>query len=329
MPQVDPAQKKTEPEAKEPKPWTNRVAAMSHRAAVYTVRVRQKRDTSGSFRLLGDIDDEGTSLSALLQNYFHDFESISEDDTKVVRSVQCDVVGDDIQLLTQHGQNGVAADIVGPDGDLRLRQTPDDTQLLRCGCLFRLPPAQDTGWLAVHINNRRGIKGLLQKGIADLLHQDYPDLMLDITPFVEASILQEAVSHDRIDKIKLVKFEQPNDRAAAATSRWVPASVIGRLELDITPKGKGNRLLSGLLQRFLNGDTAAFGEIVEFQGITFEQAKVEVQLADSRKRTFNIEKPEAGHPFTEDLEDLTIENGEPTSASLFEGLRATLASVAR
>ena len=300
---------------------------MSHRAAVYTVRVRQKRDTSGTFRLLGDIDDQGTSLSAVLQGYFHDFESISEDETKVVRTVQCDVVGDDIQLLTQHGQNGVAADIVGPDGDLRLRQTPDDTQLLRCGCLFRLPPAQDTGWLAVHVNNRRGIKGLLQKGIADLFRQDFPDLILDITPFVEASILQEAISHDRIDKIKLVKFEQPNDRASAATNRWVPASVIGRLELDITPKGKGNRLLSGLLQRFLNGDATAFQEIVEFQGITFEQAKVEVQLADDGKRTFNIEKPEAGHPFTEDLEDLTIENGEPTPASLFEGLRAALGSV--
>jgi hypothetical protein len=292
------------------------------------VRVRQKRDTSGTFQLLGDIDDQGTSLLAVLQNYFNGFKSISEDNTKVVRSVQCDIVGDDIQLLTQHGQNGVTADIVSPGGDLLLRQTPDDTQLLRCGCLFRLPPAQNTGWLAVHVNNRRSIKGLLQKGIADLFRQDFPDLMLDITPFVEASILQEAVSHDRIDKIKLVKYERPNDRAAAATDRWIPADVIGRLELDITPKGKGNRLLSGLLQRFLNGDTTAFGEIVEFQDITFEQAKVEVQLADNRKRTFNIEKPEAGHTFTEDLEDLTIENGEPTPASLFEGLRAALSSVA-
>lgn len=64
---------------------------MSHRAAVYTVRVRQRRDTSGTFRLLGDIDEQGTSLSGVLQNYFHAFESISDDETKVVRTVQCDV----------------------------------------------------------------------------------------------------------------------------------------------------------------------------------------------------------------------------------------------
>lgn len=301
---------------------------MSHRAAVYTVRVRQRRDNSGTFRLLGDIDDQGTSLKTVLDSYFRNFESISDDGSKVVRSVACEVVGDDIQLLTHHGQNGVAADIVGPDGNLRLRQAPDDTQLLRCGCLFRLPPAQGLGWLAVHVNNRRGIKGLLQKGITDLFRQDFPDMMLEITPFVETSVLQEAINHDRIDKIKLVKFERPSDRATAATNRWVPEGTIGRLELDITPKGRGNRIRAELLHYFLNGHPDVFGEIVEFQGITFDQAKVEVRLADDGRRTFNIEKLEAGHPFTEDLEGLIIENGEPTSESLFRGLRAALGSVA-
>jgi hypothetical protein len=76
---------------------------MSHSAAVYMVRVRQKRDTSGTFQLLGDIDDQGMSLSAVLQNYFDGFESISDDGTKVVRSVQCDVVKDDIQCRIRVG----------------------------------------------------------------------------------------------------------------------------------------------------------------------------------------------------------------------------------
>lgn len=60
---------------------------VSHRAAVYTVRVRKKRDTSGSFRLLGVIDEQGTSLLSALDSYFEDFEATSEDDTRIVRSI--------------------------------------------------------------------------------------------------------------------------------------------------------------------------------------------------------------------------------------------------
>jgi len=300
---------------------------MTHRAAAYTVRVRPKYDRTGEVRLLGDIDEEGTSLISVLENCFKDLESTSDDESKVVRCLSCTLEDDDLLLIAQHGQNGVAADIVDTDGGLRLRQQPEDTQLLRCGSLFRLPLADATGWLAVHVNNGRGIKSLLQKGIVDRFRDDYPKLIIDITPFVEPSVLKEAVDHDRIDKVKLVKFEQPNDRAALATSRWVPAGAVGRLELDISTRGKAARVLSGVLQRFMGGDLEAFHEIVEFQNITFDEAKVEVVLDGGARRTFNIEKPDSGHPFTEDLGDLVMENGEPTSESLFEGLRSVLKTV--
>lgn len=300
---------------------------MSHKAAAYTIRVRPKRDRSGEIRLLGDIDEEGTSLLGVLENYFKDLESTSDDETKVVRCLTCDSAGDELLLIAQHGQNGVAADIVDTDGELRLRQQPEDTQLLRCGAVFRLPPAEATGWLAVHVNNGRGIKGLLQKGIVDRFREDFPRLMIDITPFVEPSVLKEAIDNDRIDKVKLVKFEQPNDRAAEATNRWVPAGAVGRLELDISTRGRTARVLSGVLQRFMGGELNVFHDIVEFQGITFDEAKVEVVLDGGTRRTFNIEKPDSGHPFSEDLEDLAMENGEPTPESLFEGLRSVLNTV--
>jgi hypothetical protein len=181
--------------------------------------------------------------------------------------------------------------------------------------------------LAVHVNNGRGSKGLLEKGIREHFNEEYPDLVLAITPYVLGSVLKEAVDRGRIDKVKLVKIEQPNDRAAAATNRWVPAGAVGRLELDISTQGKAARVISSLVQRFLGGDHSTFDEIVEFQGLSFDMAKVEVVLEGEMHRTFNIEKPDAGHPFTEDLEDLTIENGEPTPASLYAGLRSAVARV--
>jgi hypothetical protein len=251
--------------------------------------------------------------------------SVSADETKLVRCTESSTSGDELLLTTQHGQNGLAADIVGASGELLLRQTPDDTQLLRCGSLFRLPPADDTGWLAVHVAHGRGVKGLLEKGLLEHFRDEFDNLKLEIVPFVHESTLKAAVEHNQIDKVKLVKFEQPNDRAAAATSRWVPAGVVGRLELDIT--ARGTRVLGDLVRRFLGGDRSVFNNIVEFQGITFDQAKVEVIVDGDTKRTFNIEKPDAGHAFTEDLEGLVMENDEPTMDSVFAGLRTVLANV--
>lgn len=301
---------------------------MTHRAALYTVRVRQKYDRSESkeARLLGDIDEEGTYLRDVLERYCNGMESVSADETKVVRSTKTAVDGIDLLVTALHGQNGLAADIVGANGELRLRQTPEDTQLLRCGWMFRLPPAEDTGWLAVHVAHGRGAKGLLERSILEQLRQEteFPGLKLEIVPFVLESTLKAAVDADQIDKVKLVKYEQPGDRAAAATNNWVPAGAVGRLELDIS--ARKSRVIGDLVQRFLRGETAVFNTIVEFAGITFDEAKVEV-IVDGARRTFNIEKPDAGHAFTQDLEGLVMENDEPTMDSVFSGLRTALSSV--
>lgn len=97
--------------------------------------------------------------------------------------------------------------------------------------------------------------------------------------------------------------------------------------MTITPRGKVERILSALPLRFLQGDQRAFGEIVEFEGIHFDEARVEVQLEDGTHRTFNIERPDAGHAFTEDITDLQMEDGEPTDMSLRAALRSALSTV--
>lgn len=302
---------------------------MSHRAALYTVRVRRKGDRSKNKQccLLGDIDDRGTYLGDALARYCVDptFESQSADETKVVRCVDCSVDGSELFLTIQHGQKGITADIVNASGQLRLRQAPDDTQFLRCGALFYLPREDNIGWLAAHVAHGRGVKGLLEKGLLDRFNDEFPDLKMEIVPFVEGSTLKAAVDHGQIDKVKLVKYEQPNDRAVAATNKWVPVGVVGRLELDIS--ARGTRVVGDLIRRFLGGDASVFYDIVEFQGITFDQAKVEITVDGGSKRTFNIEKPDAGHAFTEDMEGLTMEDGEPTMDSVLVALRSALKNI--
>lgn len=83
-----------------------------------------------------------------------------------------------------------------------------------------------------------------------------------------------------------------------------------------------------LLARFFGGDKEAFGEIVEFNGLEFDQAKVEVALANGTTRTFNIETPDAGHAFTVDMDQLDFEDGEPTDESVFAELRRAIDEMA-
>jgi hypothetical protein len=102
---------------------------------------------------------------------------------------------------------------------------------------------------------------------------------------------------------------------------------VGKLELDITMRGRAEMLRADLLQRFFGGDPEARAAIVEFQGIPFEQAKIEVEVG-GRTRTFNIEEPAAGHPMTVDLLDLERDDdGDPTADSVAAALREVLDAV--
>jgi len=256
------------------------------------------------------------------------FEVFNDDHSKVVRCMSAQSNRDELLSTFQHGQSGVVADIVSDEGNLRLRQVARDSQLLRCGCIFLLPRDQDTGFLAVHVNNGRGIKGLLEKGLISGFRERFDDLKLELNPFVHRGVLEQAVHDGQIDKVRLIKTQRPNDSAVAATRKWIRGEQTGKLELDITATGRAQRVRNALVDRFLGGDTTAFDEIVEFEGIRFDEAKVEVVLPDETHRTFNIENPSSGFPFTLEMEDLSLnQEGEPSEESVFAQLRAALALV--
>ena len=300
---------------------------MGHRAAVYTVGIH-RRNKPDDVRLLGDIDEQGHRLSSALASYMDDFESVSADKSKFVRVVESTGDGDELRLVLQHGQNGLAADIVNDAGDLRIRQEASDVQRVRCGVLLSLPRAETLGWMAVHNNNNRYVKGLFMQALGPRFRREFPDLVLRVSPYVLGSVLREAVDQDRVEKITLVKLERPNDRSNMATNKWVRATTSAKVELGIEAKGRRERVIPDLLRRFLHGDVNAYEEIVVYEGLTFDEARVQVRLENGYVRTFNIEHPDAGHAFTEDMRDLELQaDGEPTDVSIFAGLRAALSTV--
>jgi hypothetical protein len=282
---------------------------MSQRASVYTLRLQAK---SGA-RPLGD-------LGGILADELDGFVETSPDGRRSLRVVETQADGDDLFLVLQHGEAGVAAEIVDASGDVRLRRLPDDAQLVRCACLFRLPPAEEQGSLVLHVNDGHGPKELLEAGMRRRLSGRLPGVALELGRPDEQAALRAAVAADRVEKVKLVKLERPGDRAIAAVDKWVAAGAAARVELDV-----GGKIEPALIGRHLAGDRAAFAEIVEFAGLTFDQAKVQVRLEDDSRRLFDLAHPDEGRPVTHDLTGLELDDdGEPTPESLHAALAALL-----
>jgi hypothetical protein len=185
--------------------------------------------------------------------------------------------------------------------------------------VLRLDPDEQVGFLAVHLNNRRAAKTLIQAELGRRLKTHCKGYTLNINSAVDASALEQAITRNKIDKIKLRRTEAPDDPAVAQTTSWVDAGVAATLELTLTPKA--SRLKTDLLRRFvIRHDQTAWPQIIEYGDITFEEANVEVELDNGHKRTFNIEEPESGFTMTEDLTDLSPDSTDPDDGSVLAAL---------
>src|SRR6266567_802176 len=101
---------------------------MAHRAAIYTVRVRPKRKREeDDYRLLGDIDEQGTSLAATIREIGDGLRVQTEEGTTRVGCTRCIRTGEDVFMMLTHGQSGVVADIFDADYQLALHQELDMT----------------------------------------------------------------------------------------------------------------------------------------------------------------------------------------------------------
>lgn len=196
---------------------------MVHRAAIYSVRVHKKQHPE-DLRPFGDFDLAGSSLIDVFGRYLGSpLVNSSEDETRSVRCIKCAADSEDVKAICIHGKKGLVADIIDPHGQLRIRQEAVDTALVRCGSLFHLPPNDTVGWWAVHINDNRSAKSLIQSKLAELFRSEFDGVMLKIQPSVSAAALSAAIEDDRIANVRLIRLEKPHDRELAATDKWVHA----------------------------------------------------------------------------------------------------------
>lgn len=297
---------------------------MSHRATIYSVCVHKRNRPNEKFPL-GAIDEQGHYLGDFMLDVFNPANPvlISAGGNRSVAFEARHLAGennDEVQVILNPGERGVKAKILKPDGDVGYEQTPRDTQSLRSGALFRLPREEMEGWWACHINSGRSFKSLVQNRLMEAFRQTFSeDLMLKITPCVNAEALKAAVEQDRLLSASLSKYERSPDTAEGG--EWVHGDTGLKLRLSILPE-RGKRLAPKLVKKAIaNG---ALGNIVEFGGISFDTAQFEVELENGQHRSFRIESPDAGHAFSEDIDPKVDDDGEFQDEVLFKELGRVL-----
>lgn len=296
---------------------------MSHTAALYNIRVHKRRHP-GEDELLGAIGDDGAQLIWAFGGYLKELYNESDDGRKHIRvtGVEVDEAVGEIRVSHTIGVRGARADHY-EDEELRFEQQPEHTAKVRSAALFHLPPSGNLGHVVVYVPHRQGSITLLKHELVRRFREDFPDHTLVIQPAVQGSVLEHALEQDQLEKVQLIRTDRPSDTFQGGSSKWVRRGAVAEVALEIRSR-ENQRLLGNLIRRYLRGEEGVFGEIVEFEGLQFEHAKVQVATAEG-SRTYNIERPTAGHAMTVDIEaDLKFRGGWATEASLFPALRRAL-----
>jgi len=67
--------------------------------------------------------------------------------------------------------------------------------------------------------------------------------------------------------------------------------------------------------------------VVTFENITFDAAKIEVELANGTTRTFDLEDPDSGFALSEEINVQADSDGAPDEASVFRELRRVVSEL--
>lgn len=298
---------------------------MRHRATIYSLGVHERGKPNIGVPF-GDIDGSGTYLAEFLEGVFGTgFESLADDKQREVRCASCLRVDPELRVMFRPGERGIRADIMDENGQLELRQEPKHTQILDCGSLFHLPRNATSGFWATHVNNSRSVHSLVKREMVRQFRETFDDRVLTISPCVSADLLLQALKQNRLLSMNLYKHDQSSD--IGDRGKWARDKSPVKLELAIKPASAGQWLRTNLLRQYYSGkkrDEATFGQIVEYGGIKFDEARCQVQLENGDRRTFNIQDPENGYAMSEDISPKANANDDLVPDSVFSELRRVL-----
>jgi hypothetical protein len=298
---------------------------MSHRAAIYRVRARPQGDVNG-WRLCGDIDEAGTWLGTPIDKALVNLNGKSRDGKVTARhdgALQA-IGADQVGCSILSGRSGVVSVIEKP-GQPPFDRTLDSSESMRSAVLFDLPRGRKEGRLAVHVPDGRSCKGIVETALRSALSSI--GFVLELGPIVPANALQEAVERDAVEKVTLIKHDPSKAEKFSDAAQWGGDEDLDRLELTI-PSKRNRHLKRDPLKRFLDDPTdASRQQLIEFEGLVFDEVAVTVEMPDGTQRTFFLDGREGGHAMTTAIDVRAFDRYGATAGELSRELRNALVTV--
>ena len=297
---------------------------MSHRAALYRVQIRPKRDLN-AFRPLGDYDEAGTWAGKTVDEIIVVLARTSHDKKvqAVFEAALPELEKNHVGSSVLSGRSGITS-VLRRDGETPFLRTPDHSESMRSAVLFHLPPERTSGWMAVHVPHGHSCKGILEAA----LKQGFSALgfVIELGAIVPPNALREAVHRGAVGKVTLIKHEPTRADRFEDAAQWGDEEV-DRIELSI-PSRRRMRLRGDPLKRFLDEPSDANRrQIIEFGGLVFDEASVTVDMPDGGQRTFFLEAREGGHPMTLGIDIHTQDEYGASTTELSTELHRALKTV--
>ena len=297
---------------------------MSHRAALYRVKIRPKQKVD-SWCLLGDYDAAGTWAGHTLNGLLVKLNGKSRD-KKVQAQFESNLPNLEpncVGVSVLSGRSGVTS-VLELEGKRPFLRTPEHSEAMRSAVLLDLPPRRTSGWLAVHVPHGRSCKGIIEHA----LRQGFGQLgfVIELGAIVPANALRDAVYRDLVEKITLIKHEPTKSDRFRDAAQWGDDEV-ERIKLSI-PSRRGMHLRGDPLRRFLNEpNDENRRQIIEFGGLIFDEVAVTVSMPEGGQRTFYLEAREGGHPMTLGINVTGMDRYGATPVELSRELASALATV--
>lgn len=272
---------------------------MSHRAVIYSVRIRPQREPE-QWCLLGDYDSDGTWAGDTIDEALHRFEADSSDGSVHARYEEDlkTTLNSSVGMTILSGRSGVTS-VLQKSGEHDFHRTRQHSEAMRSAILFQLPPAKTRGTLVVHAPHGRSCKSIVQQQLRDWF--SFLGYIIDLSPIVPANALYEALQSDELKKVTLIKYDPDQFDRFHDAAQWGNDEV-GRLELSVASR-RGNALRPDPIRRFIESPTEENRrQIIEFNGMEFDDVAVTVKLRNRTQRTFYLEAPDRGHAMSTMIE---------------------------
>lgn len=308
---------------------------MAQLAVVYRFMLREQRDPTAAHRLLGSIDNAGTTFYSiapeLLRSIHHmvQVDDLEDPQPEVIfkNMVHVDGFHRTAALLSHfhYGDSGILNRHAQRD---RTPYSEIDSHQTDIAIVLSAPPIHTVGFIGLQVPHGRGVKSSVEPEIRRFLREMY-GLHLTLDPVVPLDAVANAIEQAGVGFVSFRRLNNPTDLFDDDSELWTDGSELAKVELKLSPR-RSARLTAQRFARFIrmqgNPEVAeqervTFDELATIRGQTYDELSIEV-LLDGRKKVLRIDRNShwMSHAFSWELQ---LE-ARPQPASIAEAIAELL-----